>query len=182
MMRHDVKLRSFQLLAQALEHVVDLVWQVLLVGDGPARGDVEALFAPFGNRVRFVGALPESGLPEIYAAVDLYVWPACNEAYGMALLEAQAAGVPVVAGAEGGVEDVVDPASGCLVKPRSPAALAEAVRTLLLEPSRRRAMGQAAQMRVLSWHATSVASVRLAAVLAKLEAGMSIGADRCASA
>lgn len=182
MMRHDVKLRSFQLLAQALEHVVDLRWQVVLVGDGPARSEVEALFAPFGDRVRFVGALPGSALPEVYAAADLYVWPACNEAYGMALLEAQAAGVPVVAGAEGGVEDVVDPAIGCLVKPRSPAALAEAVRTLLLEPSRRQAMGQAAQVRVRSWHATSVASVRLAAMLAKLEARMSIGADRCASA
>ena len=38
------------------------------------------------------GALPPAALPEIYAAADLYVWPACNEAYGMALLEAQAAG------------------------------------------------------------------------------------------
>ena len=57
--------------------------------------------------MRCVGALPAAALPEIYAAADLYVWPACNEAYGMALLEAQAAGVPVVAGAEGGVPDIV---------------------------------------------------------------------------
>lgn len=183
MMRYDVKLQSFRLLAQALERIADLAWQILLVGDGPARGDVEALFAPFGDRVRFLGALPGPGLPQIYAAADLYVWPACNEAYGMALLEAQAAGMPVVAGAEGGVADVVgDGISGRLVKPRSPADLAEAVRTLLLDRSQRRAMGQSAQMRVLSRHTTRVAGAKLAAIMAKLEAGMSIGADRCASA
>lgn len=183
MMRYDVKLQSFRLLAQALERVADLAWQILLVGDGPARGDVEALFAPFGDRVRFLGALPGPSLPQIYAAADLYVWPACNEAYGMALLEAQAAGMPVVAGAEGGVADVVgDGISGCLVKPRSPADLAEAVRTLLLDPSQRRAMGKSAQMRVLSRHTTRVAGAKLAVVMAKLEPGMSIGTDRCASA
>lgn len=183
MMRHDIKLLSFRLLAQALAHAVELPWQILLVGDGPARGDVEALFAPFGDRVRFLGALRGPDLPEIYAAADLYVWPACNEAYGMALLEAQAAGLPVVAGAEGGVADVVaDGIGGCLVKPRSPADLAQAVRALLLDPSRRLAMGRSARLRVLHRHTTRVAGARLAAAMAKLEAGMSIGADRCASA
>ena len=43
----------------------------------------------------------------MYAAADLYVWPAVREAYGIALLEAQAAGLPVVAGREGGVAEVV---------------------------------------------------------------------------
>ena len=65
------------------------------------------MFAPFGDRVRLARCIAPAALPEIYAAADLYVWPACNEAYGMALLEAQAAGVPVVAGAEGGVPDIV---------------------------------------------------------------------------
>ena len=74
-------------------------------------------------------------LAGVYAAADLYVWPACNEAYGMALLEAQAAGVPVVAGREGGVADVVaDGATGLLVEPRSPTAFAAAVRSLLARP------------------------------------------------
>ena len=72
-----------------------------------ARARLRLCSRRFGDRVRLLGALPAAALPSVYAAADLYVWPACNEAYGMALLEAQAAGVPVVAGAEGGVADVV---------------------------------------------------------------------------
>ena len=87
--------------------MADLPWQLLVVGDGEARGEVAALFAPLRRAGALLGALPAAALPSVYAAADLYVWPACNEAYGMALLEAQAAGVPVVAGAEGGVAEVV---------------------------------------------------------------------------
>ena len=113
--------------------------------------------------------MPLSELAGVYAAADLYVWPACNEAYGMALLEAQAAGVPVVAGREGGVADVVaDGATGLLVEPRAPAAFAAAVRSLLLDPARRRAMGAAAQARVLARHDLGPARARLAAALADL--------------
>ena len=47
--------------------------------------------------------VPHAALPALYAGADLYLWPAINEAYGMAFLEAQAAGLPVVAGRTGGV-------------------------------------------------------------------------------
>ena len=108
---------------------------------------------------------------------DLYVWPACNEAYGMALLEAQAAGVPVVAGREGGVPDIVaDGSTGILVEPRSPPALAAAVRALLGDPARRRAMGVTAQARVLARHDLAPARARMIDALA------SIRALACASA
>jgi glycosyltransferase involved in cell wall biosynthesis len=80
---------------------------------------VEALLAPFGDRVRSLGALPGGRLPALYAACDLYVWPAVREAYGMAMLEAQALGLPVLAGDEGGVADVVaDGVTGRLVPRR----------------------------------------------------------------
>ena len=169
MMRADVKCRSYRILAEAVGMLTDLPWRLVLVGDGEARPAVEAMFAPFGERVEFVGAMPLSELAGVYAAADLYVWPACNEAYGMALLEAQAAGVPVVAGREGGVADVVaDGATGLLVEPRSPTAFAAAVRSLLLDPARRRAMGAAAQARVLARHDLGPARARLAAALADL--------------
>ena len=75
------------------------------------------------DRVRFAGLIPEEALPPVYAAADLYVWPALREAYGLAMLEAQAAGLPVVAGQEGGVAEVVaDGRSGVLAAPRDPAA------------------------------------------------------------
>ena len=169
MMRVDVKCLSYRILAEALQGLTDLPWRLVLVGDGDARPLVEAMFAPFGERVAFKGALPPAALAGVYAAADLYAWPACNEAYGMALLEAQAAGVPVVAGREGGVADVVvDGTTGLLVEARSPMAFAAAARSLLADPVRRRAMGAAAQARVLARHDLGPARARLAAALADL--------------
>jgi glycosyltransferase involved in cell wall biosynthesis len=177
MMRADAKLLSYRQLVAALTLLTDLDWQLVMVGDGEAGAEVTTLMATFGHRVRLVGALPPAALPEIYATADLHVWPACNEAYGMALLEAQAAGVPVVAGAEGGVPDIViDGETGVLVPPRQPAAFAAAVRGLLTDPTRRHAMGRAAQARVLTWHDTGVARARLA------EALRVIGVQACTSA
>ena len=177
MMRRDVKLLSYRLLAEALQLLADLPWRLDLVGDGDARDEVAALFAPFGGRVRQLGALPAAALAEVYATADLHVWPACGEAYGMALLEAQAAGVPVVAGSEGGVADIVaDGSTGLLVEPRSPPAFAAAVRALLGDPERRRAMGAAARARVLARHDLAPARARMTDALT------SIGAAACASA
>ena len=169
MMRADVKRDSYRLLAAALSLLAELPWRLEIVGDGEARAEIVALFAAFGGRVRMHGAVPPAALPPIYAAADLYVWPAFNEAYGMALLEAQAAGLPVVAGREGGVPDVVDDGvTGLLTEPRCVSAFAAAVRTLLLDPVRRRAMGAAALQRVLAHHALPAARARLRAALADL--------------
>ena len=95
MMRTRDKLDSYRVLARALDHLKDRPWQAVLVGDGPARGEIETLMKPFGTKVRFVGAVERSALPALYAAADLYVWPAINEAFGIAFLEAQASGLPV---------------------------------------------------------------------------------------
>lgn len=107
MMRKGDKLASYRLLAEALQHL-DRPWQLLIVGDGEARADVERAFKPLAGGVFLLGALPRTKLPEIAAACDLCVWPAVNEAFGMALLEAQACGLPVVAGAWGGVPSIID--------------------------------------------------------------------------
>ena len=81
------------------------------------------------DRLRFLGALPPDRLAACYAAADLMVWPAINEAYGMALLEAQAAGLPVVAGRTGGVPDIVrDGVTGLLTPIGDETAFAEAGR------------------------------------------------------
>ncbi len=71
-------------------------------------------------------------LPALYAAADLYLWPAINEAYGMAFLEAQAAGLPVVAGRTGGVPAVVaDGVTGVLTPIGDATSFADAVARLL---------------------------------------------------
>jgi glycosyltransferase involved in cell wall biosynthesis len=107
---------------------------------------VAALLRALGDdRVRLAGLIPEEALPPVYAAADLYVWPALREAYGLAMLEAQAAGLPVVAGQGGGVAEVVaDGRSGVLTAPGEPGAFARAVRDLLARPERRQAMAAAA--------------------------------------
>ena len=138
---------------------------------------VVTLFAPFGDRVRWLGVQSPAALTEIYAMADIYVWPACNEAYGLASLEAQAAGLPVVAGREGGVSEVVaDGVTGLLTEPRSDSAFAGGVRALLSDPERRRRMGYAARERVLARHDLPPARARLAAALAGLRSPACVSA------
>lgn len=182
MMRPDVKLASFTQLATALGPIAAAAWQLVIAGDGPASAEVEAAMAPLGReRVRMLGALPPSDLLEIYPACDLYVWPAVGEAYGVALLEAQAAGLPVVAGAEGGVPDIVaDGVTGILVAPRRPDLLADAVGALLADPDRRRAMGRQALAHAVAQHDVARARDRLATALAHLPTRAE--QVRCASA
>jgi glycosyltransferase involved in cell wall biosynthesis len=166
MMRADVKRDSYLLLEKALERIRGHPWQILLVGDGPARGEIEAAFAPLGPRATFMGALPEALLPALYAACDLYVWPAVREAYGLAMLEAQAAGLPVVAGREGGVAEVVQHGvTGVLTPPRDAHAFARAVQALLADPDRRHVMAEAAARFVAGQRSQGQAALALEAAL-----------------
>ena len=172
MMRPGDKLASYRLLGDALARLDGLGldgldWQLLVAGDGPARAEVEAAFDALApDRVRFLGEMAPHDLPILAAACDLMVWPALNEAYGMALLEAQAAGLPVVAGHGGGVAAVVrDGETGRLTAPGDARAFAEAVRGLLEAPGTRRAMAEAAVAAVAAEHDLSAAAGRLDAVL-----------------
>ncbi len=164
MMRQDVKHRSYRFLAEALSRL-DHPLQMVVVGDGPGREEVAGWFANLPLRSRFLGRLSAAELPGIYAACDLYLWPGFGEAYGIAYLEAQAAGLPVVALDTPGVAEVVaDGASGILVGEERPEAFAAAVRRLLDE-GRRRAAGTAAQRHVRTRHGLDGARATLAAAL-----------------
>jgi glycosyltransferase involved in cell wall biosynthesis len=166
MMRADVKRDSYLQLAAALGRLRARTWQLLVVGDGPARPEIEGALSRLG-RIVFAGALPEAEPPAYYAAADLYVWPAVREAYGLALLEAGAAGLPVVAGREGGVAEVViDGVTGLLVPAGDPAGFAAAVDHLLAEPQRRLAMGEAGARFVAEERSLETASAILDAALA----------------
>jgi glycosyltransferase involved in cell wall biosynthesis len=170
MMRAGDKLVSYRLLGDALARLLDLDWSLDVVGDGAARGAVEQALALLGGRVAWAGALDTAGVAARLAAADLYVWPAVNEAYGMALLEAQASGLPVVAGAAGGVgEIVVDGETGLLVPPGDAAAFAAAVRRLVVDRGRRRRFAAAARRQVLAAHDLDAAARRLAADLRRFE-------------
>ena len=153
MMRPGDKLNSYRVLAKALAAIADRPWRLVIVGDGAARAEVEAAFAPLGRRVLYLGVLRPASLPAVYAGCDLYVWPGVREAYGMAILEAQGAELPVVAGRGIGVGDVVaDGRSGILVDSDDAGGFARAVAALLDDPARRRAMGTAALLYVATRH------------------------------
>lgn len=168
MMRDDVKRQSYTLLADALCRLGSRRWQLLIVGGGVSQPGIEKLYDELApGRVKFAGILEENQLPACYAATDVYAWPAIREAYGMALLEAQASGLPVVAGREGGVADVVrDGVTGMLTMPRDPEALASAIGELLDRPARLRDMAAAAAAFIASEHSLDRASIRLDQALA----------------
>jgi len=170
MMREGDKLASYRLLAQALRGLPDLPWQLLVAGDGPARAQVEEAFRAFAagrkKRVHFLGELRPEAVPGLLSAADLVVWPAIGEAYGMALLEAQAAATPVVAGKLPGVAAIVeDGRSGILTKAGDAATFAAAIRALLTAPALRRQMSQSAQELIAERHSLKAAAERLTEIL-----------------
>lgn len=170
MMRPGDKLASYRLLAQSLRGLPDLPWQLLVAGDGPARRDVEQAFQAFTRgqtrRVYFLGEQRPEQVPGLLAAADLSVWPAVGEAYGMALLESQAAGTPVVAGKLPGVAAIVDEGrSGILTKPGDSATFAAAIRAILSAPALRRQMSEAAARNVAERHSLAAAAAGLTQIL-----------------
>ncbi len=163
MMRDDVKRFSYELLTRSLQKITNRPWQILVAGGGQALPMVEKHLSSLGSeRVRMAGILEERDLAACYAAADVYAWPAVREAYGLAMLEAQASGLPVVAGLEGGVADVVrDTKTGLLTPPRDTDAFALAVADLLDHPAKRQSMGRAAKLFVEGERSLDCASKRL---------------------
>lgn len=162
MMRSDQKLASYRLLAEALTMLRAHPWRLLVAGAGPAEREVRRTFSALSDRVTWLGLLPPNALRTFYGAADLYVWPAIKEAWSMSILEAQAAGLPVVAGRSGGVPGVVEDRETALLAAEGDApAFAANLRRLLLHPQRRRSMGRAAARRAAREHDGSVAAGRL---------------------
>ena len=135
-------------LLEAMRLLEDSV-QLHIFGEGTERPSLETLIAQRGLKSRVVlhGAVarPQEALGQI----DLLVLPSSAEGFGLVLIEAMAAGVPVVATNVPGIRDVVqDGITGILVPVASPADLAQAIQSLLNNPSRRAALVQRAQMHV----------------------------------
>jgi len=121
----------------------------VVVGAGPQRQAWESLANALGagEHIRFVGE--QTDVPAWLVACDVFVLSSDWEGMPNAVLEAMAAGRPVVATAVGGTPDVVlDGKTGLLVPPRDPAALAQAIQSLLDDPARARIMGLAGRRRV----------------------------------
>lgn len=165
MMREGDKTRSFEVLANALGRVSDLPWQLTVIGDGPERDNILALFPE--ERINWLGALAPEELPAHYAAHDLFVWPAIRESFGFVLLEAQASGLGVVAGDALGVPEIVDNGRTGLLAPEGDAtAFADCLRKALADPKLVRRFGSAARTHMLKTHSLAAGTRRLDAFLA----------------
>ena len=123
MMRPGDKIESYRLIAETL-NLSKSDWHLNIAGGGKARGDVEDLMSDFGGRVTFVGKLDAEGMARAYGAAKLFFWPGFNEAIGMVYLEAQAAGLPVLAQNRPGLIDVLAPHLDYPAPEDGPAALA----------------------------------------------------------
>ena len=173
MMRKDqAKLLSFEQLAMALRKVKNN-FQLVVAGAGAAQTEVRHLLtSAIGKRFKHLGQLDQNCLANLYSAGDLYVWPAVNEAFGMAFLEAQAAGLPVVAAKHGGVTDVVlDGVTGRLVEPNDVDAFVTAIDRLLSDRDELRAMSSNARDFISKERTLDVAAEKLDKIIASLAQG-----------
>jgi phosphatidylinositol alpha-1,6-mannosyltransferase len=144
---------GLEVLARLRREGVDVGY--LIAGEGPARDALHRLAGRLGvlPAVRWLGWVPEADLPALYGVADLYLGlsrseGANAEGFGLSLLEAQASGLPVLAGASGGTSDaVLDGVSGLLLPPTGIEAIADAAGAMLREPARAAAMGRAGRAR-----------------------------------
>jgi glycosyltransferase involved in cell wall biosynthesis len=147
------RLRYYKGLHVLLEAMRAVDATLLIAGTGPEQERLRTQAARGGvaERVRFLGDVPEEDKAALYRAADLFVLPSHlrSEAFGIALAEALASGLPCVSTELGTGTSFanLDGATGLVVPPDDPAALAEALNRLLREPETRRAFGAAARRR-----------------------------------
>lgn len=170
MFRAGDKLASYRALASALALVKSRAWSLRIIGDGPARAEVEGLFSRFGERVIFVGALDQEEVAEEFSHGDLLAWPGVGEAFGMVYLEAQAHGCPVLAEDRVGVRDVVR-GGGWLAPPDDAAAYANELDRLMADADARTSARQQGRSLIARDHLLPAARATLAAGLTPLMSG-----------
>src|SRR5438105_6003364 len=135
-------LRAYEYLQQRVPRS-----RLIVVGDGPLRGKVESFVSSHRlENVVLAGYVPDEVLPRYYGSADIACFPATGgESFGLVLLEAMAAGLPVVATEIPGYLSVVEPGSDSLtVRPKSPAELGVALTVLAQDAMLRRRLGQTA--------------------------------------
>jgi len=152
--------------AAALIHARAPGVRFVIVGDGPLRTEIEALVAERGLDGVLAFAGVRDDMPATYAAFDVLALTSRHEGTPLAVLEAMACGLPIVATSVGGVPELVcDDESGVLVAPSDAGAIAAAVLALLDDPRRRSSLSAAARARVVERFALRTQVVRTAALL-----------------
>ena len=103
---------------------------LLIIGDGSEKRSLEGLVEKLGlkDKVRFLGEIPNEQIPSYLATADCFVLPSLKEGFGIVILEAQAAGIPVIGTKVGGILDLIkDGQTGILVEPGNPEDISRAI-------------------------------------------------------
>jgi glycosyltransferase involved in cell wall biosynthesis len=137
-------IRAFRFVADRYSEM-----RLSIVGAGPLRAGLEALARELGlaDRVNLAGEVRHERLPDVYREATLFVQTSLHEAQGLAVLEAAACGLPIVGTPVGALADLA-PDAAVVAPSGDPIRLAQAILSLLDDPARRRALGEAARMRV----------------------------------
>ncbi len=142
----DVAIRALPLIQTSLPTT-----RLVIAGDGPLRSDLERLADQLGvgDDVQFVGRVPHTAVPDLMRGFDILLNPSVvPESFGVAILEGQAAALPVIATDVGGVaETCLDGSSCLLIEPNDPSAIAAAVAELS-DPATRERFGTAGRRHV----------------------------------
>ena len=125
-----------------------------LVGDGPYRSQLEKIFE--NTKTNFIGYLAGEELASAYASGDIFLFPSSTETLGLVLLEAMAAGCPVIGANKGGIPDIInDGINGCLYDPdqedNGEESLIEATKKILQDRSKKEEMRIAARTEAEKW-------------------------------
>jgi glycosyltransferase involved in cell wall biosynthesis len=145
-MSNDAQLDSLRLVARTAALASNLDWQLIVAGAGSRWADVDGLFRGSPRRLdrQIVIATP-ADLTAILVSGDLFLWPFADDEYSLIVLEAQAAGLAVVAPRSSAMLDIVaNGETGMLVKPNNDASFANAVTFLLRQPDFRRTFARKA--------------------------------------
>ncbi len=149
--RLDHRAKGHLELLQALSLLKDKhTVHALMVGGGRRQEEMRQLAASLGlgEVVHFLGNRRD--VPDLLAAMDIFVLPSHSEGVSLAVLEAMAAGLPVIVSAVGGLPEIVhDGETGLLIPPKDPEALAQSLARVLEEPGLAQGLGQKARQQVL---------------------------------
>jgi glycosyltransferase involved in cell wall biosynthesis len=170
MFRAGDKTASYQLIAEALGQLGTKDWSLGIAGDGVEAAKVRRMMQGFNDRVRFLGALDAEQMQAAYGRCSLLFWPGVNEAFGMTYIEAQAAGLPVVAQDRPGVRDVLSPDAAYPSVEGGAKALAARLDLLLSMPKLTQHLGMSARDYVARHHLMSGAEKTLAQAIAEVTA------------
>ena len=144
--------KQIERIKPVLEKIPDA--SLALVGDGPYRNQLEKIFE--NTKTNFIGYLSGEELASAYASGDIFLFPSSTETLGLVLLEAMAAGCPVIGANKGGIPDIInDGINGCLYDPdqddNGEESLIAATKRILQDSSKKEKMRIAARTEAEKW-------------------------------